>query len=76
MVSLKALFLTCLVDAMEGRCVMTADIPGAFMQADIDKLLFIKLEGDIVLLLIRKDPNYHKYMTYMKKEACYLCLAQ
>ena len=66
-VSLKALFLTCLVDAMEGCCVMTADIPGAFMQAEIDEPLFIKLEGDIALLLIRKDPSYQKCMTYKKK---------
>ena len=68
-VSLKALFLTCLVDIMEGCCVMTADIPGAFMQADIDKQLFIKLEGDIALLLIREDPSYQKCMTYKKKKA-------
>ena len=59
-VSLKALFLTCLIDVMEGQWVMTADIPGAFMQADIDEQLFIKLEGDITLLLIRKDPSYWK----------------
>ena len=47
---------------------MTPDIPGAFMQADIDKQLFIKLEQDIALLLIRKDPSYSKYMTYEKKK--------
>ena len=47
---------------------MTANIPGTFMQADIDEQLFIKLEGDIALLLIRKDLSYWKYITYEKKK--------
>ena len=68
-VSLEALFLTCLVDTMEGHCIMTTHIPGAFMQADIDEQLFIKLEGDSALLLIRKDPRYRKYMMYEKKKS-------
>ena len=50
--NVEALFITCLIDAMEGSEVMTCDIPGAFMQSDMDELLHMKLEGEIALLLI------------------------
>ena len=50
--NVKALFITCLIDAMEGREVMTCDIPGAFMQSEMDEFIHMKLEGEIVLLLI------------------------
>eukprot|EP00957_Ditylum_brightwellii_P184341 14041164-Ditylum_brightwellii.AAC.1 len=36
-VATEALMLSCLIDAMEGRDVATVDIPGAFMQADMDE---------------------------------------
>ena len=35
--SMEALFLTCIIDAMEGWCVATCDVPGAFMQTDINE---------------------------------------
>ena len=63
-VSLESLFLTCLIDAIEGRHVITCDIPGAFMQTDIDELIHVKLEGQLVDLLIRVDPAYAKYVTH------------
>ena len=37
--NVEVLFIMCLIDAMEGREVMTCDIPGAFMQSDMDELL-------------------------------------
>ena len=36
-VAIEALVLTCLIDAMEGRDVATVDIPGAFMQSDLEE---------------------------------------
>ena len=65
--SLESLFLTCLSDAIEGRHVITCDIPGAFMQTNIDELIHVKLEGDLVDLLIRVDPTYAKYVVYEGK---------
>ena len=35
-VSIEALMISCMIDAEEGREVATIDIPGAFMQADMD----------------------------------------
>eukprot|EP00980_Cylindrotheca_fusiformis_P017053 scaffold5233_cov88-Cylindrotheca_fusiformis.AAC.1 len=65
-ISVEALFLSCLIDAIERRHVMVVDIPGAFMHADIDELIHVKLVGDIAELLLRVDPSYQKYVTYEK----------
>jgi hypothetical protein len=51
-VSIEALFLTCMIDALERRYVITCDIPGAFLHANIDELIHIKLDGELVDLLI------------------------
>ena len=41
-----------MIDAIEVREVATADIPGAFLQTDYDKVdIHIKLEGAVVALL-------------------------
>eukprot|EP00980_Cylindrotheca_fusiformis_P012362 scaffold3036_cov117-Cylindrotheca_fusiformis.AAC.1 len=63
-ISVEALFLSCLIDAIERRHVMVVDIPGAFMHADIDETIHVKLVGDIAELLLRVDPSYRKYVTY------------
>ena len=62
-ISTEALFITCLIDVMEGRCVVTCDVPGAFMQTDIDELVHLKLEGEITELLVKVDPSYGEFMT-------------
>ena len=53
--------------AQEHRQVMTIDIPGAFMQVDIDELIHVQLEGPMVELLTSIDPA-KKYCMYMSKE--------
>ena len=62
--NIEALFITCIIDALEGREVMTCDIPGAFMQSEMDELVHMKLEGEIALLLIRLDPTYKQFLSY------------
>ena len=46
------------------RCtVATIEIPGAFLQADMDKLVYVKFEGLMLELLYKIDPNiYENYM--------------
>jgi hypothetical protein len=66
-VSTEALFLSCLIDAVEGRHVIVCDIPGAFMQADIDELVHVKLDGTILEVLLRIDPAYERFVTYEGK---------
>jgi hypothetical protein len=61
---MESLFLSCVIDAKENCKVVTCDIPGAFMQADIDEVLHVQLEGPLAELLTKVDPNrYTKFMT-------------
>jgi hypothetical protein len=62
-VSIEALMLSCLIDAMEERDIATCDLPGAFMQADIDEELFVKFDGELADLLIQVDSSYAQFAT-------------
>ena len=56
--STEDLFLTCLTNAMEHLKVATVDIPGAFMQADMEgDTVHIKLRGKMEELLTKLDPK-------------------
>jgi hypothetical protein len=62
-VAIESVMLSATIDAMEGRDVATVDIPGAFMQADIDEVVHIKFEGEIAEMLVKMDPKlYRKYI--------------
>jgi hypothetical protein len=55
--------LSATIDAMEERDVATVDIPGAFMQADIDKVEHVRFKGEIAEMLVRMDLKlYRKYV--------------
>jgi hypothetical protein len=45
--------LSATINAMEERGVATVDIPGAFMQADIDEVVQVRFEGEIAKMLVR-----------------------
>ena len=61
--AIESLMLSCVIDAHEGRDVATVDIPGAFMQADMDELVHMRLEGTMAELLVKLDPAmYRKYI--------------
>ena len=49
---IEALFLTSIIDTMEDRYIVTCNIPGAFMQSDIDETIFVKLEGELAEILV------------------------
>ena len=62
-VAIESLMLSCVIDAEEGRDVGTVDIPGAFMQADMEDTVHMKMEGKMAELLVRIDPKlYRKYV--------------
>ena len=60
MVSTEAVFLTAVIDAMEGRNVVVLDVPGAFMQAEIDELVHVRFTGAMVTLLLEIDHEMYK----------------
>ena len=70
----ESFFITCAVDAHKGRCVITLDIPGAFMQTDMDELVHVKFEGEIAELLVKVDPKcYRKYMVKERGKKVIYC---
>ena len=63
-VAIESLMLSCSIDAHERRSVTTADIPGAFMQANMDELIHMKIEGNLAELLIKTSrEKYEKHLT-------------
>ena len=65
---MESIFLSSMINAKEDRKVITCDIPGTFMQANIDKQLFLKFDCDLVELLIQVDPTYQPYITNEGKQ--------
>jgi hypothetical protein len=62
-VAIESVMLSATIDTMEDRDVATVDILGAFMQADIDKVVHVRFEGEISEMLVRMDPKlYRKYV--------------
>jgi hypothetical protein len=62
-VAIESVMLSATIDAMEGCDIATLDIPGAFMQADIDEVIHVKFEGEIAEMLVKMDPKlYRKYV--------------
>ena len=59
-VAIESVMISSVIDAMENRDVATVDIPGAFMQADMDDVVHMKLEGKMAELLVRIDPKLYR----------------
>jgi hypothetical protein len=73
MVSQEAIFLTAVIDAHKERDVMTADIPNAFIQADLDPLkdgearAIMKITGVLVDLLVKITPELYGPFVMLEK---------
>ena len=65
-ISTKAVFLTADVDAWENRKVAVLDVPGAFMQVDMDKLVHVCFHGEMVNKLLEID--HELYSSYVTEE--------
>ena len=60
--------ITSAIDAHEGRVVVSCDIPGAFLHADLDEEVFMLLRGQLADLMVSVDPAlYGPYMRKTKK---------
>ena len=63
------MFLTAVIDALENRDVAVLDVPGAFMQADIDELVHVRFTGEMVKMLLQIDKQmYSEYVVIEKGE--------
>ena len=65
-ISTEAVFLTAIVDAWENRKVAVLDVPGAFMQVDMDELVHVRFQGEMVDKLLEID--HHLYASYVTVE--------
>ena len=55
------------VDAWENRKVAVLDVPGAFMQVDMDELVHVRFEGEMVDKLLEIDHDL--YASYVSMES-------
>ena len=69
--ALESIMLTAIVDAKEGRDVMTADVPNAFIQTNMpepkdgEEPVIMKITGVLVDLLVEMAPEvYGPYVVY------------
>ena len=62
-VSTEGLLLSCNISAQEERDVATMDIPGAFMQTDINDTVYVRRSGPLANLPTKIDKkNYEKFV--------------
>jgi hypothetical protein len=57
-VSSEALMYTILIDPKERRDVATADVVGAYLNADMDDFTLMKLTGDAVNIMLQVHSSY------------------
>ena len=68
-ISTEAVFLMAVVDAWENRKVAVWDVPGTFMQVDMDELVHVCFRGEMVDKLLEIDHDlYSSYITEEKGE--------
>ena len=74
-VTTKGLILTCGVDAFEGWKIAIVDVGTAFLHADNDKEILMKLQRKIVELLVQLKPTmYRKCVTVGPNGEPILCV--
>ena len=66
-VSTEAVFLTAVIDALENQDIAVLDVPGAFMQADIDELVHVRFTGEMVNMLLQIDKEMYSEYVMMEK---------
>ena len=66
-VSTEAVFMTAVINAMENRTVAVVDIPGAFMQADMDPGVYMRIDGTMAELLMEIDHDMYQPHMVMEK---------
>jgi hypothetical protein len=62
----ESVMLLCTIEAKERRMVAMADVPGAFMQEDIDEEVYIRMSGPLAKILIKVDPTVYQEHVVME----------
>ena len=59
----ESVFLTTLIDAAEDRHVVVADVTGAYLNADMDDFVLIRLTSEDVNMMCVATPTYERFVT-------------
>ena len=59
----ESVFLTTLIDAVEERHVVVADVAGAYLNADMDDFVLIRLSGADVNMMCNANPDDARFVT-------------
>ena len=67
--TLESIVATLLIDAYEDRYVAIADVPGAYLHAEMppEKKVLMKLRGKFVDIMCRVNPEYRSHIRYEGK---------
>ncbi len=66
-VGLDSVFITSTIDAKENRKVVTIDIPGAFMHADNEDYVIMKMVGTLAELMVKTNPKMYRQYVILEK---------
>ena len=66
-VTLESVFLISRIDAKENREVVTIDIPGAFLHADNEDYVIMKMVGTLVELMVKTNPKMYRQYVVLEK---------
>ncbi len=66
-VALELVFLTSTIDAKENREVVTIDIPGAFLHADNEDYMIMKMVGTLAELMVNTNPKMYRQYVVLEK---------
>ena len=59
-VSLESVFMTSAIEAQKGREIVVADIPGVYLDADVDEKRIARFDCTMAEILVRIDPKIYK----------------
>ncbi len=73
-VALESVFVTATIDVKEKQEVVTIDIPGAFLHANNEDYVIMKMNRSLAELMVKTGPKINrKYVTIKKGRQVYIC---
>ncbi len=66
-VMLESVFITSTIDAKESRKVVAIDIPGAFLHANNDDYVIMKMVGTLAGLMVKTNPRLYRQYVVLEK---------
>lgn len=59
-VGMTSLFAVAVIAAAENRRVITVDVPGAYLNTDIEKIVYMKISKDIAAIMVEINPGKYQ----------------